>query len=322
MKKIIILALDNALASSVMGTMDILCQAGLTYNYIAGKAQITYFNVRIATETGDWVKGLNQVRIAPHCKAEDIDTADAIIISSIMNFTTLESNRQLMPWLIEHHGKGTLIASICTGSFFLAQTGLLDGKIATTHWGFSKEFARRFPKVLLKPDRLITHDGTLICSGACNSYIDLSAYLIEHFCGKNTAIESSKAMIHDFGRSTQTPYCLLKDKKDHKDLQIKKIQKIIEKNPAHPFLPEAVAKKFGMSRRSLERRFKMCTGDTPIGYLQRIRVETAKYHLETSRMTFDEIAYLTGYEDPGFFRKIFKKYSGLLPGEYRMKFQR
>lgn len=322
MKNIVILALDNALTSSVMGTMDILSQAGLTYNYIAGKDPVTHFNVRIATETGNWINGFNQIRITPHCKAGDIDTADAIVISSIMDFATLESNKQLMPWIIEHHGKGTLIASICTGSFFLAKTGLLDGKTATTHWGFSAEFAQRFPNVILKPDRLITHDGTLVCSGACNSYIDLSVYLIEHFCGKSTAIESSKAMIHDFGRSTQAPYCLLKDKKVHKDQQIKKIQAIIEKNPAQPFIPDAAAKKFGMSRRSLERRFKACTGDTPVGYLHRIRVETAKHHLETSRMTFDEIAYLTGYEDSGFFRKIFKKYTGLLPGEYRTKFQR
>ncbi len=322
MKNITILALENAMASSVMGTMDIFCQAGLTYNYIAGREAESHFNVRIVTHTGKPVTAFNNTLIHAHGSAWDVHKTDAVIISSFIGFETLDVNKKLIPWLVDLHKKETLIASICTGSFFLAQTGLLDGKTATTHWGFAKEFANRYPRVNLKPDRLITDEGLLVCSGACNSYIDLAVYLIERFCSKATAIESSKAMIHDFGRNTQAPYCLLKDKKNHKDPQIREIQEAIEKNPGVRFEPESIAKAYGMSRRTLERRFKMCTGDTPIAYLQRRRVETAKHQLETSSMNFDEISYVSGYEDPGFFRKIFKKHTGLLPGEYRLKFQR
>ncbi|MCP4024603.1 MAG: helix-turn-helix domain-containing protein [Desulfobacteraceae bacterium] len=322
MKTITILALDNVLASSVMGTMDILCQAGLTYNHIAGKDRISYFNVQVATEDGKPVKGFNNILITPHCSAKDIDHTDVIIISSFMDFETLESNKNLLEWIIDFHNKGAIVASVCVGSFFLAQTGLLNGKTATTHWGFAKDFYNLFPKVILRPDQLITDEGSLICSGACNSYIDLSVHLIERFCGKTTAVESSKAMVHDFGRNTQAPYCMLKNKKSHKDKEIRQIQELIEKDPAQSFVPESAAKNFGMSRRTFERRFKLCTGDTPISYLQQIRVETAKHNLETTHMTFDEISYKSGYEDASFFRKIFKKHTGLLPGDYRMKFQR
>jgi len=322
MKNITILALDNALSSSVMGTMDIFCQTGLTYNSIIGKEIVPYFNVNIVTESGKSVTGFNNVRVKPHGRASDIKKTDVIIISSFMDFNTLESNKKLLNWIIHHYEAGTIIASICVGSFFLAQTGLLDGKIATTHWGFASEFTKRYPQVKLKPDRLITDENRLLCSGACNSYIDLSVYLIERFCGKITAIESSKAMIHDFGRNTQAPYYILKNNKIHKDTQIKKVQNLLEKNPAIKFNPELKAKEFGMSRRTFERRFKESTGHTPIAYLHRVRVEISKNFLEISNKNVDEISYLVGYEDSHFFRKLFKKHTGLLPVEYRRKFQR
>ncbi|MBU1344957.1 MAG: helix-turn-helix domain-containing protein [Proteobacteria bacterium] len=322
MISITILALDNALSSSVMGTMDIFCQAGVTYNYIMGKEQWPYFDVCIVTETGESVRGFNAVNISPHASALDIKKTDVIIISSFADFATLESNRKLLDWITCHYEKGAIIASICVGSFFLAETGLLDGKSATTHWGFADEFTRRYPEVELKPDQIITDEGRLLCSGACNSYIDLSVYLIERLCSKTTAIESSKAMIHDYGRNSQAPYCMLKHNKAHTDKEIKEIQERLEKNPASEFNPELTARQFGMSRRTFERRFKANTGYTPISYLHRVRVETSRIFLETSQMNFDEISYLVGYEDSNFFRKIFRKHTGLLPVEYRRKFQR
>ena len=321
MKKVTILALDNAIASSVMGTMDIFCQAGLTWNYFFGKDPVSYFDVEIVTQDGEPVTCLNQVKLYPHRTALKVKKTDLIIVSSFSDFETLESNKGIIDWLLKHHNKGTTIASICAGAFFLAETGLLDGKIATTHWGFAEEFKQRYPQIKLRPERLISDEGSLLCSGACSSYIDLSMYLIERYCGRKVAMECSKTMLHDFGRSSQSPYMVFQFQKDHGDSQIAEAQKWIETKYKENTNINSLAQNYGMSQRSFERRFKSATGDTPLFYLQRVRVEAAKRYLETNNETFNEITYRVGYEDSSFFRKVFKKQTGLLPKDYRRKFQ-
>lgn len=229
MKKISILALDNAIASSIMGTMDIFCQAGLTWNYFVGIDPVSYFDVKIITQDGTPVTCLNQVKVYPHQAIAEVKATDVIIISSFSDFSTLTAKEVIIDWLKEHHSNGTIIASICVGSFLLAETGLLDGKSATTHWGFADEFCRRYPQIRLMPERLITDEGNLICSGACSSYIDLSMHLIEKFCGRQVAMECSKSMLHDFGRSSQSPYMVYQFQKNHGDTQILEIQSWLEK---------------------------------------------------------------------------------------------
>lgn len=322
MKKVTILALDNSLSSSITGTMDIFSQTGLTWNTINGTKPRPLFEVEVVSREGRPVNCLNHLRIQPHGPAEDVKKTDVIIISSIFDFSTLESDKALLPWLKRHHKNGTTIASICTGSFFLAGTGLLDGKTATTHWGFANAFKSMYPGIHLLARKLITDEGSLLCSGACNSYIDLSVYLIERYCGNRMAVECSKAMIHDFGRDSQAPYAVFHRSRDHRDNDISAVQEFMEKNLEKPYQPDKLAKDFGMSRRTFERRFKNATGHTPLYYLQQIRVEKVKLQLEIGTRAFDEIAYETGYEDSSFLRKIFKKHTGLLPSQYRRRFQR
>ena len=199
MKKISILALDNAISSSVMGSMDIFCQAGLTWNYFFGKDPASYFEVEIVTQDGKPVTCLNKVKIYPHRAAAEVKSTDVIIISSFSDFETLTTNKGIIDWLKEHHNNGTTIASICVGSFLLAETGLLDGKIATTHWGFAGEFKQRYPLIELRPERLITDEGKLLCSGACSSYIDLSMYLIErqHDVVENRQVRDQVELLED-----------------------------------------------------------------------------------------------------------------------------
>jgi transcriptional regulator GlxA family with amidase domain len=148
--------------------------------------------VTIANRDGKPIKCFNNAKIQPHCGIDDVHHTDLLIISSFTDFEILKSSRDLGAWVKEQYHKGVTIGSICLGSFFLAQTGLLDGKTATTHWGFVQEFRKRYPKITLQPEKLITDEGNLLCSGACNSYIDLSVYLIERFCGRNIALQCSK----------------------------------------------------------------------------------------------------------------------------------
>ncbi len=322
MKKVTILALESAMSASVMGTMDIFSQAGFTYNYLMGGDPKPFFDVTIATRDGKPIKCFNNAKIQPHCGIDDVRHTDLLIISSFTDFEILTSSGDLGAWVKEQYHKGVTIGSICLGSFFLAETGLLDGKTATTHWGFVQEFRKRYPQIILQPEKLITDEGTLLCSGACNSYIDLSVYLIERFCGRNAALQCSKTMIHDFARSSQAPYMAFQRNRDHNDEQILAIQNHIEEQYYLRFNPEQLAREYGMSRRTFERRFKKATGHTPVFFLQLNRVEAAKQMLETGLQTFDEIAYKVGYEDSSFFRKVFLKHTGLRPSEYKAKFHR
>jgi transcriptional regulator GlxA family with amidase domain len=322
MKRVSILALDSAVISSVMGTMDIFCQVGVTYNLVTGIAPEPRFDVEIVSLDGLPVVGFNQTRIHPHRSAEDVEETDLIVIGSFMDFETLSTCRAGIPWLRHHFERGATLASICSGAFFLAETGLLDGKRAATHWGLADEFRRRYPRVRLDPELVVADEGRLLTSGACTSYIDLAVYLIERYCGSAVALQASKAMLHDFSRASQTPYCVYLPKRDHGDDQILSIQACMEKDFAQDFNLDLVARNNGMSRRTFERRFKSATGDTPLVYLQRIRVEAAKQLLESGRRTCDEVAYRVGYEDSGFFRRLFVKYTGLRPSDYQTKFRR
>ena len=322
MIKVTILALDNVLASSVMGTMDVFCQTGATWNYIVGKGEVSYFDVKIATRDGKPVQSRNQAAIHPDCSIRDVKKTDLIIISSFSDHRTLCTSTEAIEWLKEHNRNGAAIAGICTGAYILAETGLLNGKTATTHWGFADDFRTRYPAIKLRPEKIITDEGNLLCSGGCNSYIDLSIYLVEKYCGRDIALESAKAMLHDMGRTSQKPYAMFRFAKDHNDLKIQSVQQRFEENYNQTFNIKDLAERFGLSRRVFERRFKTATGITPLDYLQRTRVEIAKNLLEETSRTFSEIAFMVGYEDTSFFRKLFKKHTHLLPREYKIKFCR
>jgi transcriptional regulator GlxA family with amidase domain len=234
---------------------------------------------------------------------------------------TITKHPQAVDWLRTHYESGSSIASVCTGAFLLAETGLLDEKTATTHWGFTRLFNQRYPKVNLKPKRLITDEGDLFCSGGVYSGVDLSIYLVEKLCGRQTAVQCSKAVIYDYVRKSQAPYGIHLFQKDHNDLKIRAVQEYMEKNyNSDKVNYDKLAEKFCLSRRTLIRRFKAATGDTPLLYLQRFRVEIAKVLLEKRHHTFDEIAYQVGYEDSGYLRKIFVQFTGLRPKEYQRKF--
>jgi transcriptional regulator GlxA family with amidase domain len=323
MKRIKILAMFNTMASTVIGPMDIFYQTGVVWNYFQGKKPTPFFKTNIVTTDGKPFKCLNGTTILPDASIHDVVSTDLIVISSILDIDkTMKYEGEVLDWLKHHYRLGAHIATICTGAFVLAETGLLDGKTATTHWGSADEFRRRYPRIDLKPERLVTDEGDLFCSGGMNAGTDLALYLVEKYCGHEIALQSSKTMISDIGRTMQAPYSIFQFQKDHQDARILAVQKLMEDNCDQNYPYEELASKSGMSRRTFERRFKAATGDTPLIYLQRVRVEKAKSMLENLALSFDEVAYSVGYQDSVAFRKIFRKQTGLLPGEYRRRFQR
>jgi transcriptional regulator GlxA family with amidase domain len=323
MKQITILAMYNTMASTVIGPLDVFYQAGVMWNYFKGRELAPYFNVQMVTSNGKPSRCLSGIRLQPQGSIYDVQHTDLIIISSILNIDkTLLHQGEVIGWLKDQYRRGVHLASICTGAFVLAETGLLDGKTATTHWGFADQFRRRYPRIELKAERLITDEGDLFCSGGYNAGTDLSLYLVEKYCGHEIALQSSKSIVADIGRTTQAPYTIFEFQKDHHDKRILSVQQWIEDHFAQNFNYSQLARKCAMSRRTFERRFKTATGDTPLIYQQRIRVEAAKRRLENGDQSFDEITYAVGYADSSSFRKVFLKQTGLRPSEYRKKFKR
>lgn len=323
MKSVTILGMRNTMASTIISPMDVFYHAGVMWNYLNGQALTPYFDVHLVTTTGKPFRCLSGIRLVPDGSIHDVQQTDLIVVSSILDIEkTLSVQRDAVDWIKDHHRQGAQIATICSGAFVLAETGLLDGKSATTHWGFARQFRKRYPQVELKVERLITDEGDLYCSGGYNAGVDLSLYLVEKFCGHEVALQSSKSMISELGRTSQAHFAVSQHRKDHQDAHILPIQEWIEVNYHKHFNYDGLARQNGLSRRTLERRFKNATGETPLAYQQGIRVEVAKRLLERERYSFDEITYRVGYEDSSTFRKIFSKHTGLGPKEYRKKFRR
>ena len=216
--------------------------------------------------------------------------------------------------------QNVMIASNCTGGFLLAETELLNHKTATTHWMFTEQFRKRYPLVDFKPESMITDENQFYCSGGSTTFFDLSLYLTEKFMGHEVAAQCSKILLLDPVRSSQTPYCSLNFQKHHQDSSILNAQQWLEKHYREDFMIDSVAKQFNMSIRNFKRRFKKVTGDTPLKYLQRVRIEAAKRDLRNIQKSVEEIGCGVGYEDAGFFRKVFKRYTNLTPSLYRQKF--
>jgi transcriptional regulator GlxA family with amidase domain len=320
-RKVTILGLYNSMATTIFGPMDILNQAGRLWNRVSKSPQTPFFHVTVASADGQPIRSTNNILIQPHCSIEEIHQTDLIVIASATYIEKiLEKNPELVPWIRRHYNQGAHVASICTGVFLLAETGLLDGKSATLHWGFAEMFRRKYPHVNLRQDQMFIDQGRLYCSAGVNAGMDLSLYLVEKFCGRQTAVQCAKTMILDLGRETQTPYACFLFSKDHCDHFIIKVQEWIEQHHTQSIDYDRLAAKYRMSRRSFERRFKQATGVTPLGYQQQLRVETAKGLLEEGSQTFNEITYLVGYEDISFFRKVFVKLTGLRPKEYQQRF--
>lgn len=281
------------------------------------------FQIETASLDGQSVPCTGGVSLTPMKALDDIKTTDLIIVPGFM-FNILPVLHTLQPisaWLQKKAGQGAQVASICTGAFVVAEAGLLDGRQATTHWMFLRQFQRRYPQVIIKDDYTVTDDQGFYCSGGASSAIDLLIYLIRCFGSPELASECSRKLLVDTSRRTQTPYVQYNFKRNHEDQDILQVQEWLEHNYHQDIVFDDVAALFNFGVRNFIRRFKNATGDTPNQYLQNLRIEQAKHLLETTKTNFEQITYQIGYEDSNSFRRLFKSRVGVGPTDYRRKFQ-
>lgn len=252
-----------------------------------------------------------------------LDNADMLILPAFWgDFDALCARYpQVARWLRERHAAGSVICGEATGAFWMAQAGLLEGREATTHWRFAGEFAERFPGVQFSADKHLTDSDNLYCAGGTTSACDLYMYLIERFCGAHVAQGMARDVLFELQRSYSPGRLGFGGQKLHLDTRILQIQEWLEANYAEKFRFEDVARQHGMSIRNFMRRFQAATGDKPLHYLQRLRIETAKSLLATTGKSIKTISYEVGYDDASFFARLFRQHTELSPNHYRQKYR-
>jgi transcriptional regulator GlxA family with amidase domain len=249
---------------------------------------------------------------------------DLIIIPALYGdmTRTVDANRDAIPWLVSMHNRGAEVASLCTGAFLLAATGLLDGKKCSTHWAYYKEFQDKYENVEIQDGGIITDEGGVYSSGGANSLWNLLLYLLEKYTSRDIAILAAKYFAIDIDRDNQGLFTIFTGQKDHHDREILKAQLFIEENFAEKITIDDLASDVSVNRRSFERRFKEATSNTVIEYLQRVRIEAAKRSFEASRKNVSEVMYDVGYTDTKTFRDVFRRITGMTPIDYRNKYSR
>ena len=320
-----LVAIPEVMASTLMGLYDVLNSLALLSTYSEGLAGRARFDAEIVATTAGRLASASGVPIEARRSIEQIDSADVIIIPSILvERGEWQQGRYpaIVKWLTDMHAAGAQLCSACSGVLLLAETGLLDGKDATVHWMYAATFRRNFPNVRLRLDRALVAAGKhqeFLMSGASTSWHDLVLYLIAQHAGPTAAQAVAKFFAFQWHADGLSPYVVFEPVTDHGDAAIHKAQSWLSRHfsVANPI--EQAARVSGIPERSFKRRFKSATGHAPIDYVQRLRVEEAKRRLERTGEPVDEISWKVGYEDPAFFRRLFKRITGVTAGAYRRK---
>lgn len=307
--------------SSIVGAYKIFRRANEHWKQMGRRELFTIQLAGISKEV-EFYEGIFTVK--PHTHISAIKKTDLIIIPSLNhNYEkAVKGNKPLIDWIAKQYKEGAEIASICTGAFMLASTGLLDGKSCSTHWAVAESFRNMFPDVNLQTDKLITDEHGIYTNGGAYSFLNLMIYLVEKYFDRETAIFCSKVFQIEMDRNSQSAFIIFKGQKLHGDEIVKKAQAYIESNMDEKISVEHLSAKFAVGRRNFDRRFIKATGNTPAEYAQRVKIEAAKKALETSRKTINEVMYEVGYSDIKAFREVFKKITGMSPLEYKERYNK
>ena len=317
-----VILLDGGMASTAIGPIEVFHSAGQLWNWLKGEPPEPRFRVRVASPGGRMVRSVCNVGLKPEYALEDIDRTDIAMISAsgwdlqdkIMRHTSI------IAWLRKMHEQGAYLGAVCSGAAYLAETGLMDGREATTHWGVADMLRERYPNVRWRPEQFVTEDGRICCSGGVYASIDISLYLVEKFCGHEIALQCARSLLVGLPRSCQSGYSLLPLSRPHSDERIGKAEEHLRTHFREEIGINALAKRCAMSPRTFIRRFKGATGRLPGEYVQMMRITAARELLEGDPSSIHEVSERVGYADLNFFRSLFKRHTGMTPAEYRARF--
>jgi len=320
MKQVTFLLADGVLKPSCLfGAIEIFEKAN---EFFVSKGQQPFYDIQLAGSNLQQ-KLLNASFSLNSLKdITDIKKTDCIIIPAFdsQDDFAIRSSGEALAWVVRQYKEGAEVASLCTGAFLLAATGLLKGQPCATHWKAEAWFRKLFPELNLATHKIITDHKGLYTAGGAVSSLNLILYLVEKYNGREVALYCAKVLQIDIERNSQSPFILFEGLKDHPDEKIRAVQEYIENNIEDKVTVDFLADQCAMNRVNFSRRFKRATKVSPVDYIQRIKMEAAKRGLESGRKNINEVMYNVGYTDIKAFRTIFKKVAGITPLEYRNKF--
>ena len=319
MKHVSILPLYDSTLTSIDSSHQIFTRVN---DFMKYQGKPPFYNVEIVGVAKNVKLGDNLYTISANKTLDQVKKTDVIVLPLLCGDfpRAITRNKKYSDWLIRQYNRSAEIVCLCVGSFFLASTGLLNDRKCAVHWAAKNEFRSMFPNVKIVDDTIITDEKGIYTCGGGYSYLNLLLYILEKHLGREISVLASKMFEIDIERKSQNPFVIFMGQKRHGDEIVLKAQEFIENNPSETFSVDDVCKLFAVSRRTLERRFKQCTANSIVEYIQRVKVEFAKKHLEMGKKTVNEIIYETGYNDIDAFRRIFKRFTSLSPLDYRKKY--
>lgn len=321
MKEVVLLIYEDAILSAVAGALDLMAGAN-RYMDVAGKPPA--FRVTLAVEKEGFAPFPLPHPGFRYRTLQEIKDTSLVIAPAFYSppDKALENHQAMISFISAMSRRGAEVASLCVGSYLLAEAGLLSGRACTSHWNNIADMQRRYPDIKVLPDMVLTDQDGVYTSGGAFSSLNLILYLVEKFYGKDIAIWLSKTFSIDMDRISQAHFAVFNGQRQHEDEDIRRAQLYIEENYNSVVSVEEVAEQINMSKRNFIRRFKHATKNTPLEYLQRVKIESAKKALEKEAHSITNLMYDVGYNDMKTFRKVFKRITGLTPQDYRKKYCR
>jgi len=324
--RIALLAIPEVAASTLYGMYDVLASAGRDWaSLVEGKEGGSVLDPRVVSFRGSGPITLaNGVRVVPD--EDDGVMPDVVCVPEVAvapGAILTESHRAEIAWLRRCHESGAIVATACSGALLLAETGLLNGGDATTHWAYCDALAC-YPGVQVHPNRALVvggEGGRLIMAGGGTSWADLALYLVARLVSVDEAMHIAKLFLIDWHDVGQLPYAALASNRQIDDAEIARCQSWIAEHYEQPSPVASMIQLSGMSERTFNRRFKQATGMSPIEYVHTLRLEEAKQLLESDGAPVEAIAQEVGYEDAAFFGRLFRRKVGITPIQYRKRFR-
>jgi len=324
MPRVAVLSTDGCYASCAAGYVDVL-QAANAHLGRPWKNGCEPFEWRFVSATGGAIVASNGMRI--ETLPFDAGNFDAVVIPGIhypgyKTFTRLlDQLDDTYRWIRERWEAGAWIGTHCTGVFILAQSGLLDGRAATTAWWLERQFRSRYPKVDLRFRSALTEDGRLLCASAMAMHLAQAVRIVDLFMGRDVAAQAAKSMMIDISETGQAAYLPILTETRHNDLVVERAQQWLHKHMAADVSITDLAQSMAVSERTLARKFAAAIGQTPLGYLQTLRLSAARSLLEAGDLKIESIANQVGYLDASSFSRLFRQEIGVSPGVYRQRFR-
>jgi transcriptional regulator GlxA family with amidase domain len=325
--EVLILAIPETAGSALYGMLDVLASTGQVWpTLLRSGDRRQCFEVRIVSPDGRLFTCGNRIPVNPDCAIHDDPSAPIVILPELWlgpDETLSGRYPDVIEWIRRRHATGSTIYSACSGAILLAETGLLDGCPATSHWAYQDLFRQRFPQVRFDPAPNLVYaepQGRIVTAGGTTSWHDLALHLISRHAGPEEALRIAKVYLLKWHPEGELPYGALVRPLPHRDGIVRKMENLLKDVFQSPdALTQAVAAS-GIPERTIKRRFKAATGVPLIDYLQNVRIEHGKSLLETTGQSVEEISAQAGYSDVSFFRRLFKRLVGLTPLAYRQMF--